>query len=120
MALPSGVLLISAVLAIVSSLVVRGGVLMRLLGLAVVNRRGHLVSRWLSVARAIVAWSPTLVMWTWFGVSLALERSFEQTFASVWLVALTFAVSLTGAIWTITHPSRSWQDRATGTWVVPR
>jgi hypothetical protein len=93
---------------------------MRLLGLAIVDRRGHLVSRWLSFVRALVAWAPTLVMWSWFGVSMALGRSFEQTFAAVLLVALAFAVSVAGAIWTIAHPSRSWQDRATGTWVVPR
>lgn len=120
MALPSGVLLLCAVLALVSSLLVRGGVLMRLLNLAIVDRRGHLVPRWLSFLRAVVAWSPTLAMWTWFGASMALHRSFEQTFAAVWLVALTFAVSLAGAVWTIAHPSRSWQDRIAGTWVVPR
>jgi hypothetical protein len=120
MALPSGMLLICAALSLVSSLLVRGGVLMRLVGLAVVDGHGHLVSRWLSFVRAIVAWSPTLIMWAWFGVSLALDRTFEQTFAAAWLVALTFAVSLAGAIWTITRPSRSWQDRLTGTWVVPR
>ena len=120
MALPSGILLVCAAIALVSSLLVRGGVLMRLLGLAVVDSRGHLVSRWLSGVRAIVAWSPTLFMWAWFGLSLALERSFERTFAAVWLVALTITVSLAGAVWTIAHPSRSWQDRVTGTRVVPR
>jgi hypothetical protein len=120
MALPSGVLLLSAVFALLSSLFVRGGVLTRLIGLAVVDAHGHLVPRWLSVVRAIVAWSPTLVMWAWFGGSLALGRSFEQTFAAVWLVAFTFAVSLAGVVWTIRHPSRNWPDRITGTWVVPR
>jgi hypothetical protein len=120
MALSSGILLVCAVLALVSSLLVRGGVLMRLLGLAVVNRSGRLVSRSLSLYRAIVAWSPTLVMWAWFGISMALGRSFEHTFSAVWLVALTFAVSVAGAAWTIAHPAQSWQDRATQTWVVPR
>ena len=120
MALPSGMLLVCATLALVSSLLVRGGVLMRLLGLAVVDRRGKLASRRLSAGRAIVAWSPALIMWAWFGLSLALDRSFEQTFAAVWLVAVTFTASVAGAIWTIAHPSRSWQDRLTGTWVVPR
>ena len=120
MALPSGVLLLCAAFALISSVLVRGGLLMRLLGLAVVNRRGHLVSRWRSVVRSIVTWSPALIMWSWFGVSMALGRSFEQTFAVVWLVTLTFAVSLAGAVWTIAHPSRSWQDRIAGTWVVPR
>jgi hypothetical protein len=119
MALPSGMLLVCAVFALLSSLLVRGGVLMRLLGLAVVDRRGHLVPRWLSFVRAILAWSPTLLMWAWFGTLLALGRSFEQTFSAAWLVGLTFAVSLIGAIWTITHPSRSWQDKVMGTWVVP-
>jgi hypothetical protein len=120
MALPSAVLLLSAVFAIVSSLVVRGGVLMRLLGLAVVDRRGRLAPRWLSVYRAVVAWSPTLIMWSWFGISMALGRTFEQTFSPVWLVALTIGVSLAGAAWTIAHPARGWQDRLTRTWVVPR
>jgi hypothetical protein len=120
MALPSGILLVCAVFALVSSLLVRGGVLMRLLGLAVVDRRGQLVRRPLSVCRAVIAWSPTLIMWAWFGISMALGRSFEQTFSAVWLVALTFAVSLAGAAWTIAHPAQSWQDRATRTWVVPR
>ena len=120
MALPASVLGLCAIFAVLSSLVVRGGVLMRLLGLAVVDRRGRLVRRPLSVYRAIVAWSPALIMWAWLGISMALGRSFEQTFSAAWLVALTFAVSLAGAVWTIRHPSESWQDRVTGTRVVPR
>jgi hypothetical protein len=120
MALPSAILLVCAVLALVSSLLVRGGVLMRLLGVAVVDRRGRLVRRPLSVYRALVAWSPALIMWAWFGISMAIGQAFEQTFSPVWLVALAFGVSLAGAAWTIAHPAQSWQDRATGTWVVPR
>jgi hypothetical protein len=120
MALPASVLGLCAIFAVLSSLVVRGGVLMRLLGLAVVDRRGRLVRRPLSVCRALVAWSPALIMWAWLGISMALGRSFEQTFSAVWLVALTFGVSLAGAMWTIRHPSESWQDRATRTRVVPR
>jgi hypothetical protein len=72
------------------------------------------------VYRAIVAGSPALIMWAWLGISMALGRSFEQTFSAVWLVALTFGVSLAGVVWTIRHPSESWQDRVTGTQVVPR
>jgi len=120
MALPASVLGLCAIFAVLSSLVVRGGVLMRLLGLAIVDRRGRLVRRPLSVCRALVAWSPALIMWAWLGISMALGRSFEQTFSAVWLVALTFGVSLAGAVWTIRHPSESWQDRATRTRVVPR
>jgi hypothetical protein len=59
-------------------------------------------------------------MWAWLGISMALGRSFEQTFSAVWLVALTFGVSLAGAVSTIRHPSQSWQDQAARTRVVPR
>jgi serine/threonine protein kinase len=119
-ALPSTALLFCAALAILSSLIVRGGIMVRLLGLAIVDRRGLRVSRLRGLGRALIAWSPALVLGAHFGVARLLRQSFEETFLAIWLVLLTMGVAVAGTLWTIAHPTRGWHDRFARTWVVPR
>ena len=120
LSLPLAALGVCAALSLVLALVVRGGVMPRLLGLAVVNRRGTRVSRARGIWRALVAWSPIGLFWTYYFISRLLSRSFENTLLSIWIVTPLVVLALVGAAWTIAHPSRGWHDRIAGTWVVPK
>jgi serine/threonine protein kinase len=119
-ALPCAALLLCAAVALVSSLLVRGGVMMRLLGLAIVDRHGARISRLHGAWRALITWSPILVLWIYFGISRWIGRSFEETFLTTWLVVLMLGTAAVATAWTIAHPARGWHDRLAGTWVVPR
>ena len=116
----SWVLLMCFVLSLLSALLVRGGVLMRLLGIAVVNRHGLLVSRANSVWRVLIAWSPTIALWLYAAPSVLQGREPEDTFMPIWLFALPILATVAGAMWTIAHPARGLHDRIAGTSVVPR
>jgi hypothetical protein len=120
LALPSMVLLLCFVLSLLSTLIVRGGVVMRLLGIAVVDRQGLLVSRAMAAWRVLVAWSPTVLLWLYVGPQLIRGREPEEAFIPVWLIILPIAATMAGAIWTVAHPSRGLHDRIVGTSVVPR
>jgi hypothetical protein len=117
--------LIPAVLVIgwclISSAIVPGGFVMRMLGLAVVTRDGREIGRLRSSARILVAWFPAIVWLAWVaaywdvpggGVSLGMSSPLG--------IALAFLPSMIGAVWTIAQATRGLHDRVMGTWVVPR
>ena len=97
------------------------GLFLRLLGVATVNRRGEKASRLRVLGRTILAWSPCVVG---ASLSLALWTAWLPgvSGAPVLMAALTiFALLMLAAMaWAVKKPARSLQDRAVGTWLVPR
>jgi hypothetical protein len=112
-------LLLTVLLGIVSSLIVPGGLFMRMLGQAVVTREGREIGRTLSLARVLVAWSPAIA---WFAyLALSPKDGFFPTPPNPHIgVVLTLTALGIGAIVTIARPSRGPHDWLLGTWVVPR
>jgi uncharacterized RDD family membrane protein YckC len=107
------------VASLVSAAVTPGGIVMRMLGLAVVTVDGEEVRRPRSVARALIAWSPVLMGAAWCArIPLADMVAAPRTPTVAGLVVLT--VMAGGAIWSILEPARGPIGRATRTWVIPR
>lgn len=114
------VLVIVMVVHLVSSAVVRGGIVSRAAGLAVVTAEGREISRWRSVGRAVVAWSPALVWCVYLGVSLRGADGVPLPHSPLLAAALTHAVLAVGVIMTVMRPSRGPHDALVNVWVVPR
>jgi len=96
----------------------RGGLVLRLLGLAVVKRDGSKASRWLLLWRSFVAWSPMLLM----GPVAAMLFP-HLAMASSDRVALNFGYMIVAAALALIAallPGRGLQDRIAGTCLVLR
>jgi hypothetical protein len=118
--LPAVVLLLSAFAGVVSAFLFRGGLLLRLLGLAVVGERGADVSRLRATARAAVAWSPVLLLWAYVWAQSVGGRDVLDAFSDWWVPAAAAAAALLGSAWAVLHPGRGLPDRLTRTYLVPR
>jgi len=120
MSLIAGMLLLFVLLSVVSSLIVPGGLFTRMLGHAVVTRRGTEIGRPLSLARVLVAWSPAIA-WLLYLASSPKVQGFVPTPPNPMLGALlTLAALGIGIVFTILRPERSPHDWLLGTRVVPR
>jgi serine/threonine protein kinase len=105
---------------IVSSVIVPGGLFMRMLGHAVVTRNGTEINRIVSLGRVVVAWAPAIA-WLLYLASSPKVQGFVPTPSSPMLgTFLTLAALGVGAILTIVRPERGPHDWLLGTWVVPR
>jgi uncharacterized RDD family membrane protein YckC len=102
-----------AILAVLSALVARGGLLLRILGMAVVRMDGSDASRWRIFWRACVAW-----FWVPFlcAEMLVLQYSDASQLVAVCLMGLAVIPCV---IWSIIS-GRGLQDLASGTCLVPR
>jgi hypothetical protein len=118
--LPAIVLLVSAIVAVLSALLFRGGLLLRSLGVAVVSPRGSDASRVRAAWRAIVAWSPVLLLWLYLLAWSAAGGEVFDAFSNWWVPAAAAAVAILGSAWAILHPSSGAAERLTGTCLVPR
>jgi eukaryotic-like serine/threonine-protein kinase len=112
-------LTLTGLLAIVLALGLRGGILLRVFGIAVVRGDGREVGRVRALSRAAVAWSPVLICWLGALVpSLGFGKLFldpnRLTFFIPWLLLAG------GAIWAVLRPERGPADRVAGTFLVPR
>jgi len=113
----------SAAFGIVFAGIFGGGLLFRVFGLAVVNRRGHRVSRPHAVVRALIAWAPGIAF-----VVLCFRSSIpfrDLAFAHAHLgstiaIAAALALFLGGALVAALRPARGLQDVVARTYVVPR
>jgi hypothetical protein len=107
------------VLGLISAAAVRGGLLSRLVGLAVVGRDGREIGRGRSILRVVLAWLPVRVWAAWLGPA-PIERSLALPFSPLVPAAMALCVLAAGALWAIARPSRGPHDWLAGTWVVPR
>ncbi|HUF47747.1 MAG TPA: serine/threonine-protein kinase [Vicinamibacterales bacterium] len=107
------------IVGLVSSIIVPGGVMGRLLGVTVVNARGDVISRARSAVRVLIAWSPAIAWLVWLGPS-PIEHSLAMTLSPLVPVVVVMAAMAAGAVWTIAKPARGLHDRLARTWVVPR
>jgi hypothetical protein len=116
----AGVALIFVVIStIVSNVIVRGGVVFRLLGLAVVTRTGRQAGRARSILRVLVAWSPALIWMVSLGTSPVDRITAGQTSTVVGL-GVALSVMAFGSAWSIFNRHRGPHDWISGTRVVPR
>jgi predicted exporter len=110
--------------ALVLALVIPGGLLLRLFGIALVDRKGHEVTRWLSFRRAVVVWWAPLLLAS--GLSHLLLLAGRQGRPTVLILApIVFAVSLCGAYLAgiavaLVNPQQGLQDYFLGNYLVPR
>ena len=96
----------------------RGGLVLRLLGLAVVKRDGSKASRWLLLWRSFVAWSPMLLMGPVAAMlfpHLAMASSDRVGLNFIYMTVVA-GVALIAAL----LPGRGLQDRIAGTCLVLR
>jgi hypothetical protein len=116
------------VLWIIWAFLTRGGISMRLMGMALVRADGRPAGRWRCAWRALLCWFPVaallaasnlLEFWSWSGESYSQERvlaawaAFLLWWASLMLLAGYFFLALRS-------PRRGWHDRLAGTYLVPR
>jgi len=131
--LPRFALMNVAVFAVVGFLlavVVRGGLMLRLLDIAVVDRTGSEVPRWRSVLRAFVAWLPIVAAGIIAFFSLGAPEVLAVrplAFLSLigmqyggWVAGALLLTFLGGAVCAVVRPDRGLQDRVAGTYLVPR
>jgi hypothetical protein len=105
-------LMIVVLFAIVTAVLFRGG-LMRAMGLELVAANGQPASRLRVLARALIAWSPIVVL---TAITPQVHRIESATlFATVSGLLMLLA----GAIAAILRPERGIQDQLARTWIVP-
>jgi eukaryotic-like serine/threonine-protein kinase len=109
----------SLVVSLLSALIVPGGLITRLIGLAVVRHDGREIGRLRSFARAVLMWLPGLIWIAWIVMAPRVQG------AALWAntvprLLLLFGVFAAGITWTLVNRARGPHDRAAGTWVVPR
>ena len=108
-----------AILGFISAPLLRGGLLLRLVGVGVVTRSGAEVTRARALTRAVVSWAliiPTGIAFV-MSVRAGSPGSFWFGFEE-WLIA-ALVIWLAGAVWAAYDPQRGLQDRLAGTHVVP-
>jgi hypothetical protein len=104
--------------AVVLAFAMRGGILLTLFRLVVVDTAGRRVTRLRSALRALVTWAPAFAL---LSIHNEVVRAMAAGDLDGWLVVgllLAFA-SLTMMAWAIVVPSRGLQERLCRTWILP-
>jgi len=114
-------LVLLAGFALVFGFFLKSGLLLRAFGMAVVDAQGRPASRLRATWRALVTWAPAIAAAAIafsYGVLLDVPRSQQHP---VWttLAVVAALVFVTGATVAALRPTRAWQDRLAGTFVVP-
>src|SRR3954464_257342 len=117
MAILAGTFVIPAFFAVLGALIFGTGFTFRLMGAALVNRRGQPISRLRALARAVVTWLPAIVVCILLKYGPDVKDATGWRLVSEYVVMVLFAAA---AGWAIARPSRALQDRIAGTWIVPR
>jgi hypothetical protein len=107
-------------LTLLSSLVVPGGVVTRLLGNAVITADGREIDRRLSMSRVLVAWAPAIAWFVYLAASPKVQGFVPTPPNPLLSTAVTLGALAVGAALTIARPWRGPHDWLLGTWVVPR
>lgn len=104
----------------VSSLLVPGGVITRLNGLAVVTADDREVRRGRSLVRVLLVWSPAIAWFVYLAVVMNGPARTTAPQTPIVPLALTYLLLAGGMIATLVTPWRGWHDRLARTWVIPR
>ena len=112
-------LLILSILAPLSSLVVRGGPLHRLVGIEIQDRFGLRATRLRVLGRAVIAWSPVFLAIVFALVIGVSESTGVFVVCALGLLGM-LVLMLVGAIYQVVRPTRGFQDHLAGTFLVPR
>jgi eukaryotic-like serine/threonine-protein kinase len=105
------------VLALIGSLVARGGFTFRPFGTALVKADGSLAGRLRAFLRTLMSWFPAAILCTLVVLGPGPNRP-DLTLTLLNTAVLLLFIGC--AVWGILHPSRGIQDRFAGTWIVPR
>ena len=116
----AGALALVLVACVISSLLVPGGAVSRLVGLATVTRSGREISRVRSLMRTLVAGIPAIVWLTYLALSPRVQGFVPTPPSPLTATLVTVGVLAVGLGWTIVRRTRGPHDLLTGTWVVPR
>jgi hypothetical protein len=114
-------LLVASAGGVLFALVLRGGLFLRVFGLAVVDARGRRVPRWQTMLRAVLAWAPGAALGLIALQVPGIMNVATATRTPGWLALGLFsgAVFLGGAAFAIARPTRGWQDQIARTFLVP-
>ena len=107
-------------LSVVSSLIVPGGIVTRMLGHAVVTRGNVEIGRPRSLARVLVAWAPLIAWLVYLGFSPRVQGFVPNPPRPLLGLVIVAGAMAIGGILTIVRPGRGPHDRLMGTWVVSR
>jgi hypothetical protein len=111
----------SAVPALLSTFIARGGALFRVLGIVVVGPDGYEVSRLRGLARSLIAWTPAIaalaLIWPFATRGSMEEVPVEQMSSSLVLLLTVFVA---GAVFALVNQNQGLQDRITRTSLVAR
>ena len=112
---------VTAATALLSAFLFRGGLLLGLLGMAVVTRDGVTASRGRAGLRSLAGWSPYwVVALACLGASRTRASQINPGLLATILVLGATLVAIL-AVWDAwSHPERGFQDRIAGTFLVPR
>jgi hypothetical protein len=96
------------------ALLLREGLLYRILGIAIVRSDGSPVSRLRAVARALVIWLPALIAWA------ILPGPFSADTWRVFVAGVPVIPMAAAAVYAAGHPTRGVPERFTDTYLVRR
>ena len=113
----AGSSLVSVFMSGVGALVTGSGFTFRPFGAVLVNGRGKRASRLRALWRVAVTWTPICLTFVLVKMS---PKPPDYRLGLLTLQTVVVALAVAAAVWAIYHPSRSIQDRLSGTWIVPR
>ena len=108
---------LTAIVAVLSAWLFRGGLFLRALNIAVVTKNGEPISRLRALWRGLGAWGVFIVPLLIFS-AVPHPGSPDPGLVVTALAQCTFG--LAGAAWAVVSPERGLQDRIAGTYLVPR
>ncbi|HTM24949.1 MAG TPA: protein kinase [Vicinamibacterales bacterium] len=116
-AISSGTFVITIVMSALGAAVTGSGFTFRPFGARLVNRRGQPASRVRALWRSGVTWTPVFATLALFTFT---PKPPDYRPAILLLQTSLMLGMIAAAVWAAYHPSRSIQDRLSGTWIVPR
>ena len=105
---------------LIACVLLRGAPLLQVLGIALVTKDGSQASPWRALSRALITWSPILIMPLVMGaVRVGAPEIRTPIVVGLYMLLALFliTVGMIAALWT---PQRALQDRLLGTWLVPK
>ncbi len=116
----AGVLVLVAAAGTVFAFLFRGGALFRLFRIAVVRPDGREASRWRTLFRGVIAWSPFALWIPYIRLTGYYLADYGYMVAELMILGLGMFLLSVGLLWAVWRPERCLQDRIAGTYLVPR